>query len=98
MRRYSEPNATTASSLLKNAYERIGRDVAQQREHQHHGRAHLGGGAERLAHARALARAEVLADHRSGGERDRHHGEEQRLHHAQADAEPGLGRRAEAAR
>ena len=52
---------------------------------------------EGLAHALGLARAEVLAGDRRGGESHRHRGQHDDAHHALPDAEPRLRGSAEVA-
>src|SRR5216117_1413378 len=69
--------------------------VAGEREHHPEGRRHPRGIPERVLHALGQARAEVLAGHRSDGERQRDHGHEPRLDDAHADAESRLRRGAE---
>jgi hypothetical protein len=61
----------------------------------HHGRGHARRGIEGLPHARAQPGPEVLSGHGRGREGDGDGGQEQGLHHAQPDAEAGLGRRSE---
>ena len=58
MRRYSEPNAMTAGSRAERADQRVRRDVAQQRDDDHHAAAHRRGRVERLPDTLGMARAD----------------------------------------
>ena len=76
MCRNCEPMSITCGSFENSPMISVGPQLAQQHQHEHQGRAHLHGGAERLADALRLSCAEVLAGDGCSGERDRHHRQE----------------------
>ena len=76
--------------VREEADQAIGEGLAEERDDEHEGRGHKGGGAEGVADAGEAAGSEVLTGEGRGGEADGHHGQKDRLHDAAADAEAGL--------
>src|SRR5205823_11964306 len=70
--------------------------LTEEREREHQRAAERRRLAKRLAHTLVPACAEILSGDRRYGEGERHHGQEQPLHHAPPDAESRLRRRPEA--
>ena len=83
--------------LRKDAHKELRAPLTQQRHEQHQEAAQECGLLERLAHALKVTRPIVLARDRGRPEGERHHRQEQRLHHPPADAKAGLGWGSEAA-
>src|SRR5437899_11857427 len=65
--------------------------MREQSENEHHYRGNPNGGINGLANTIGAAPAEVLPNHGRNGEGQGHHRQEERLHHARAYSEPGLG-------
>ena len=95
MCRYSSPTAIDCRVGGEHAHHGIAAEPHGDGEDQHGRRGDRRAGRERLADARRLPRAEVLAGHRAHGEAERDDRQEAGLEDPHADAEARLRRGAE---